>query len=74
MNNYNLFQNIYNTNILFNKKSEYIYKINCLPICNNVYFHLLACLLAERFHIENNRRMLLDIPGRLPGHNQSQSI
>ena len=48
LNNYISFRNIYNTNRLFNKKNEYLYKINCLPSCKNIYFHLLLCLLPKR--------------------------
>ena len=56
LNNYIPFRNIYNTNRLYNKKNEFLYKINCLHSCNNVYFHLLACSVAKREHSSNAHR------------------
>ena len=71
LNNYISFRNIYNTNILFNKKNEYLYNINCLPSCKNDYFHLLLYLFPMRLR-RYNSRMLRWIS--LPDHKQCSHL
>ena len=51
LNNYISFRNIYNTNILFNKKNEYLYNINCLLVARMIificYFIYFLCAYAD---------------------------